>query len=222
MTIKVHSLITGPFQENAFLVEETGTKTGLFIDPGDDAERLVKLVYQLDVSPLAIINSHAHLDHIGAVEELKAHYKIPFYLHPLEKPILDSVEYSYQMFGLPSRKTPAVDQWLKVDNPLVIGKFNIICIATPGHTPGGVCFRIDQHVFCGDTLFHGSIGRTDLPGGNWSDLEDSLVRLFKQLQPGDQIHCGHGPDTDLGMELSGNPFIRPLQNRIAQTDSKPI
>lgn len=195
------------------------SKYALFIDPGDEAQRLIETVEQLQITPLAIINTHAHLDHIGAVAELKDHFGIPFYLHRNEKPVLDSAESSYQMFGLPPRKAPVVDSWLEVDQPLEIGPFSITCIATPGHTPGGVCLRIDDHVFTGDTLFRGSIGRTDLPGGNWSELETSLVHLFQHLNAEDHIHCGHGPDTNRELELSGNPFVRPLQHRIASTDS---
>ncbi|MFH1852030.1 MAG: MBL fold metallo-hydrolase [Candidatus Neomarinimicrobiota bacterium] len=213
MSFRVHSFAVGPFQENTYLVESTD-REALFIDPGDEAARLIRAAESLAIRPLAIINTHAHLDHIGAVAELKDHFRIPFYLHRAEKPVLDSYEYTGRLFGVAVGATPRVDHWLDGAPELKIGSFTLNCLETPGHTPGGLCLKINRHVFVGDTLFYGSIGRTDLPGGSWEQLEASLVYLLQSLDENDIVHSGHGPDTSRAAEMAGNPFIRQLRQRI--------
>ncbi len=161
------------------------------------------------------MNTHAHLDHIGAVKVLKEHFDIPFYLHHKEEPVLAGYSHSCAMFGLPVQPTPTVDYWLANTDELGIGPFKLGYLKTPGHTPGGICIWVENHVFVGDTLFNGSVGRTDLPGGSWSTLEDSLVKLFKRLTDNDIIYSGHGPATNRQTELSENPFVLQLRSRIA-------
>lgn len=207
MSIQVQSVVTGPFQENTFIVSDLVTGDAVFIDPGDDSAVLISEINQNHLSPLAIINTHAHIDHIGAVSALQTEWNIPFYLHKDEQLVLDTFEQTSRIFGIPVVETPEVDRWIETEDDLIIGPFHFEVMFTPGHTPGGITFLIDKHVFSGDTLFYGSIGRTDLPGGDWNTLECSLKKMVEQIDSQFIIHSGHGPDTTMGREHKENPFL---------------
>ena len=178
MKFHVYSLITGPFQENSYIISDQVSNDCILIDPGDEAKKISILIDDNNLNPIAIINTHAHLDHIGAVDEIKKIYNVPFYLHYAEKPVLESYPISCRMFGIEAKPIPSVDHWIQKGGELRIGSFKFLIIETPGHTPGGCCFLIDKSLFVGDTLFHGSVGRTDLPGGDWNILEESLLYLM--------------------------------------------
>tara|TARA_B100001079_G_scaffold206338_1_gene180103 strand:- start:392 stop:751 length:360 start_codon:yes stop_codon:yes gene_type:complete len=118
------------------------------------------------------------------------------------------------MFNMLPKETPEVNIWLKDEDKITIKKFHFITIKTPGHTPGGTCFEIQNHLFVGDTLFRGSVGRTDLPGGDSSTLELSLIHLLNSVNHSSIVHSGHGPDTTIENELRQNPFLIPLKNQV--------
>ena len=214
MSINVETVVTGPFQENSYIVWYSDSTDAIIVDPGDDKHLIIQSIDDHKLTPMAIVNTHAHLDHIGAVQPLKHKYDIPFYLHPNEQYILNTYEDACKMFGIPPRETPAVDVWFNDAENLKINAFNIHLVPTPGHTPGGTCLEIDNHLFVGDTLFRGSVGRTDLPGGDWATLESSLVHLFNSVAHDRIVHPGHGPDTTLHYELKENPFLIPLKDRV--------
>lgn len=205
MNLSVKKIETGPFQENTFLVRSNDNNDLLILDPGDDSGVLIDLIRNHHWNPVAILNTHAHLDHIGAVAALKEEFAIPFYLPEEEEENLASYQQSCTMFGLQPGKQPEVNHWVK--DAVIIGNFEIEVIRTPGHTTGSTCYRISGHVFTGDTLFKMSVGRTDLPGGNWEQLKSSLKKLMIELDDDDIIHSGHGPDTTMGMEKQRNPFL---------------
>ncbi|MCH7611831.1 MAG: MBL fold metallo-hydrolase [Candidatus Marinimicrobia bacterium] len=207
MSIQVQSVVTGPFQENTFIVSDSVTGDTVFIDPGDDSSVLISEINRNNLIPLAIINTHAHIDHIGAVSELQTEWNIPFYLHKDEQMVFDTYEQTCRLFGMPVGETPEVDRWIETEDDLNIGPFHFEVMFTPGHTPGGITFLIEKHVFSGDTLFYGSIGRTDLPGGDWNTLECSLKKMVEQIDSRFIIHSGHGPDTTMGREYKENPFL---------------
>ena len=212
MNLYIKTIVTGPFQENSYLLIDKLSKKCVLIDPGDEAQKIINFINEKNILPIAIINTHAHLDHIGAISEIKAEYSIPFYLHTEEKPILDSYLISCRMFGMKPAQSPSVDVWLNASGELLIGPFKFLIIETPGHTPGGCSFLINDVIFVGDTLFQGSIGRTDLPGGDRKILDKSLIKLINKLNPKTTVYSGHGPSTSIGFEKINNPFLIQLQN----------
>ena len=214
MKLQVHSLITGPFQENSYIIAELLSKDCILIDPGDEAEKISYFIDDNKFNPIAIINTHAHLDHIGAVQEIKNKYNIPFYLHSREEPILEMYPISCRMFGIEVKPIPVVDNWIHNSGKLNIGTFSFSIIETPGHTPGGCCFLIENFLFVGDTLFHGSVGRTDLPGGDWGVLEQSLLYLMEHVDSDVIIYSGHGEETNLRVEKEKNPFLISLKTHL--------
>ena len=213
MKLTIERVTTGPFQENSYLVRQDLSLSCLVIDPGDDPEKIIHLIDQYNLDPIAIINTHAHLDHIGGVSEIKSHYQVPFYLHSDEKSVLDGYERDCAFFGMIPKKTPKVDHWFE-NEELKLGDFEIKLLETPGHTPGGTCIIIKNHVFTGDTIFAGSVGRTDLPGGDWDTLCNSLVKLMSEIPTDYILHPGHGSNTTLNQEMAQNPFLIPLLKRV--------
>ena len=214
MSFSVKAVVTGPFQENSFIGWYSNSDEAFLVDPGDDAHLIIDVIDKNSIVPKAIINTHAHLDHIGAVQLLKEKYKIPFYLQTNEKMILETYEASCKMFGIKPNPKPEVDIWFDNEGELIIDRFKFNTINTPGHTPGGTCLQIENHIFVGDTIFRGSVGRTDLPGGNSSLLQSSLIHLMNSIDHDFIVHSGHGPDTTLNYELSENPFLIPLKNKL--------
>lgn len=214
MKLQVHSLITGPFQENSYILSDMLSKDCILIDPGDEAEKICYFIDSNKFNPIAIINTHAHLDHIGAVQEIKNIYNIPFYLHYLEKPILESYPMSCRLFGITVKPIPTVDNWIQEGGELNIGTFKFSIIETPGHTPGGCCFLIEKLLFVGDTLFHGSVGRTDLPGGDWVMLEESLLYVMENVKSDVTVYSGHGIETNLRIEKEKNPFLISIKSNL--------
>ncbi len=200
-------VVSGPFQENSFLIVDSDSRDAICIDPGDDSHAIIALINQHRCNPLGITNTHAHLDHIGSVRRLQRDFNIPFYLHQDERIVLETYPETCRLFGLPVGDTPTVDEWITDESTLTFGTINIQVLFTPGHTPGGTTFVIENHVFVGDTVFYGSVGRTDLPGGNRRTLVNSLVKMMNIIDPDYIVHSGHGPDTTIGREKKENPFL---------------
>jgi len=212
MTLKVETIVNGPFQENCYLVHDDETRTGAFFDPGWEAERLLRTASFLEITVEGIFNTHGHIDHAGAVAEVAEATGAPFAIHPEDRFLLDQMPGQARMFGLPSMGVPQVDRDLVAGEEIMVGGHAAKVIHTPGHTPGGVCFLFDGFVIVGDTLFQGSIGRTDLPGGSTEQLllsiRDGLLTLDDDLR----VLCGHGPATTIGSERRYNPFLRTVQH----------
>jgi glyoxylase-like metal-dependent hydrolase (beta-lactamase superfamily II) len=207
MTLKNETIVNGPFQENCFLVWNDDTKKGIFIDPGDEPEKLMRSASFLNIEIEGIYNTHAHIDHAGAVATIKTKLGVPFALHPEDKPLLERMPQQAQMFGLPPMEVPAVDHELHHGEKLAILGTEVTVLHTPGHSPGGVCFQFDDFVFVGDTLFSGSIGRTDLPGGSYEQILDSIRTHLFVLDENLKVLTGHGPATTIAMEQKFNPFL---------------
>ncbi len=203
----VDHVVTGMFMENCFLVACGETHEGVLIDPGDEAERIIEMVTRHKVTPLRVINTHAHIDHVGAVAGICRHYGIPFAVHAGEKDNLDSLASHAAVFGLPAPEQPEVSEWIEAGQVFSIGESSLAAIPTPGHTPGGLSFYAEGFVIAGDTLFQRSIGRTDLPGGDFATMRKSIREGLFTLPPKTVVHCGHGPSTSIAAERAQNPFV---------------
>jgi hydroxyacylglutathione hydrolase len=207
MPLKYEMIVNGPFQENCFLVWNDETKKGILIDPGDEPDRLIRTASVQNIEIEAIYNTHAHIDHAGAVAAIQKQLGIPFALHSDDRPLLDGMPQQAAMFGLKPMEIPTVEIELKGGQKLDILGSQMSVLHTPGHSPGGVCFLFDDFVCAGDTLFAGSIGRTDLPGGSLEQLLDSIRTHLFVLDDDVRVLCGHGPATSIGVEKKYNPFL---------------
>lgn len=209
MAINIHTLVVGPFAVNCYLVWDQASNDGLIIDPGAEAEQIGRQIDDLEINPKAILLTHGHGDHIAAVAELKRQYDIPLYVGVEDESLLADPGANISAFFDHPIVAPKPDHQLIDEQLLTIAGLDLLVLATPGHTAGGVCFLHQEsgQLFCGDTLFASSIGRTDLPGGNHQQLIDSINAKIMTLP--DDIVCypGHGATTTVGTERRSNPFL---------------
>lgn len=201
-------LVVGPLQCNCYIVGDPDTHEAIVIDPGDDADRLAESIAARGLTVTAIVATHAHFDHVVAAERLRALTGAPFYLHADDKPLLAWVQESARMFlGIDLPPPPEVDTEAREGDRLVAGAVGLEVVHTPGHSPGSISLVTDGAVFSGDTLFAGSIGRTDLPGGDTQALLDAVKDKLFRLDADLPVYPGHGPATTLGHEREMNPFV---------------
>ena len=206
--MQIHMYPLGALQTNSYALCNEQTKEALIIDAGAGPERLLDRVEGYDVK--AILLTHAHFDHIAGLNQVRAATNAPVYIHRTEQEWLSNPELNG------SSRWPTVTSSIicpQAEHELVDGQvldlagFSIKVLYTPGHSPGGVSFLIGQHLFCGDTLFAQSIGRTDLPGGNYEQLMASIESKLVGLSEETICYPGHGPKTTIGSEKRGNPFL---------------
>jgi hydroxyacylglutathione hydrolase len=208
----VRMFTVGPLQENCYLVRREGSDRALLIDPGDEAQKLQGAMEQLGVEPEAILLTHTHFDHIGAVAPLARATGAPVYCPREELPVLaDPSTFFGAMFG-------PVEGWeaehaIDGGQRLALAGFDVDVVATPGHSPGHVTFVLDGALFSGDVLFQGSIGRTDLPGADHETLMESIAGLLERFDDDTKVHPGHMGLTTLGRERATNPFLQALAGR---------
>ena len=205
MNLRIERCVNGKWRENCYVVA-TDSAEAIIIDPGSALDEIVGIVRTTACRPLAVLNTHAHYDHIGAVDGLMNHFRIPFYMNGADLDLLKRANLYKLIFdSRESVKVPDVTHDLRGLPPVLkIGSFSIRWIATPGHTPGSTCFHIDRHLFTGDTLLRKGAGRTDLPGGNPAEIDASL-RTLASLPPDTEIHPGHGGPTTLAAGLAQTP-----------------
>lgn len=194
--MKVETFTNGIYRENAYIVGDGGA--ALIIDPGSDADGIAVILADNGWAPAAIIATHAHFDHVGAVAELMGQYDIPFYLHRADAALLKRMNL-YKMVIDPGAalKVPEITHDLTDVDDLAIAGFEVAVLPSPGHTPGGVCFRIGSELFTGDTVLPAGVGRIDLPGGDGDALEKS-VAMLNTLPRDLTAHPGHGASMALG------------------------
>jgi hydroxyacylglutathione hydrolase len=201
-----------PFDKNGFVVGCERTHEGIIIDPGDEVDGLLAAVRDHDLEIKCILLTHAHIDHITGVATAKDAVDAPVYLHKGDLFLYDNVEQQGAMFGFKVRRQPPIDVFYDL-SPIHFGGYEVRVHHTPGHCPGGVCLQIGKKgtagtdLFVGDTLFAGSIGRTDLPGGDYETLLRSITEVLFPLGDDAIVHSGHGPDTTIGRERKTNPFV---------------
>jgi hydroxyacylglutathione hydrolase len=210
---RIIATTVGAFEENCYLVADPATNAAVLIDPGDEGRRLVRVVRDAGVTLQAIWLTHAHLDHVGGIADVKDAWDVPVYLHPLDLPVFDYAPRAAAMYGLPWTEQPRPDRELADRMTLSLGGLTFAVVHTPGHAPGHVVFVGHGVALGGDLLFAGSIGRTDLPLADPRAMSRSLARLA-ELPPETVVYPGHGPATTIGRELATNPFLnggaRPL------------
>lgn len=205
--MEIEILEVSPFLVNCYLIWSKEEKIGVIIDPGDEDQMILERIGKIDFQPKAILLTHGHADHIAAVEPLIKKLDIPLYIGKGDEHMLASPSGNISaMVGLQITCPPA-DHVLKDSDVISFGSLKFSVFSTPGHTQGGICYFIENSLFCGDTLFNGSIGRTDLPGGDYSQLINSINQNILSLP--DDIICypGHGPRTTVGDERKHNPFL---------------
>ena len=213
--IRIQSLTVGPFQSNCHIVACERTGETVIFDAGDEADRILATVRAMGVNVKAVINTHAHIDHVAGLAGVVDALGVPVFMHRNETLVYDALEQSALMFGLPVPRRVNIHGWLDEGETVRVGELEGHVMLMPGHTPGHiiVVFAADpQRAIVGDVLFQGSIGRTDLPGGDHDVMMKTLTRFLPM--PDDTIvYPGHGPETTIGAEKKYNPFLAPIAIR---------
>lgn len=203
----LRKVVVGPLQVNCFVVGCPQTRKAAVIDPGEDAERILEAVKDERLDVCCIVNTHGHFDHIGANRALVEATGAPLMIHPADAPLYAVASEHAEAFGLTTTPSPAAQRLLEDGDSVDVGKLRLQVLHVPGHSPGGICLHCLDHLFVGDALFAGSVGRTDLPGGNHQQLIDGIRRKLFSLPDQTIVHTGHGPDTTIGRERRDNPFV---------------
>jgi glyoxylase-like metal-dependent hydrolase (beta-lactamase superfamily II) len=204
------TVVVTEFMTNCFILGDEQTKKGIVIDPGGEAEKILRQIEALGVEIMTIVNTHAHVDHIGAIREIKDATGAQVMMHRSELPLLQAASRMGRLFGIHVEQPPDPDRFLAEGDEVSFGDgLSLKVIETPGHSPGGIALVASEGKLCfaGDTLFAGSIGRTDLPGGDYHTLISSIKTKLLPLGDDMKVLPGHGPATTLGAERRHNPFL---------------
>ena len=213
MTLDVRMFTVGPVQENAFLVRSQNASSALMVDPGEEPDRLLHAIDELGVTLEAILLTHTHFDHIGAVAPVAKATGATVYCPKLEVPVLADVMRFVPFPGIGPYDSYDADETVEGGEHLTLAGLEIEVTHTPGHSPGHVTYAIEDALFSGDVLFQGSVGRTDLPGGDWPTLARSIQQLLDAYPDDTRVHPGHMGLTTLGRERATNPFLAELSSR---------
>jgi glyoxylase-like metal-dependent hydrolase (beta-lactamase superfamily II) len=205
--LEVVSLPNGQLSQNCYLVADRRTRDAVIIDPGEEPPLFLAELDTRAWTLRAIWLTHAHVDHIMGVGAVKRATGVPIHLHPLDRRIYDALPQFGAWLGQELEVAPPPDVALAAGDRLRVGGFEFEVRPTPGHSPGSVSFVGNGMIFGGDVLFNGSVGRTDLPGGDFATLMSSIHSQFLSLPDSTVVHSGHGPDTTIGVERLTNPFI---------------
>ncbi len=211
--LQIHSFTFNPFQENTYLLINEEKQVWI-VDPGmfdnNETNEFNNFITANGLIPQAIINTHAHIDHILGIQHVKKTYNIPFLMHEKELPVLNGAPNAARMFGFSYNDVPKADGFIAETELLKLGKDELEVRFTPGHSPGSIVFysKEGKWVIGGDVLFRQSIGRTDLPGGNHATLLTSIREQMFTLPDDTAVHSGHGPATTIGFEKKHNPYVR--------------
>ena len=209
----LESQAVGPFFKNGFVLGCEETRQAVLIDPGDEVRQLLAFAERQTLVIRHILLTHAHVDHVSGVAAAKRALGVPVYLHRDDEFLYDDAVSSGAMFGLRVEAPPPVDVFYSADQVIAFGRYEARPHHTPGHCPGGVCLQVGpkgtegRQLFVGDTLFAGSIGRTDLPGGDYPTLIRSIRTVLFAFGDDAEVYPGHGPSTTIGQERRTNPFL---------------
>lgn len=203
----IDTVVVGPLQENSFVVACEETKEAVIIDPGAEADRIYRVVTFHGFTLKYVMNTHAHLDHIGGIAEIIEKTGVPFLLHKDDLYLIEEIENDPLQAFIQVKAPPLPNRFFSDGERIPVGKLEFEVMHTPGHTPGSVCFLVENVLFSGDTLFSNSIGRADLPGGNHKQLLASIREKLLPLDDNVRVYSGHGTITTIGSERQFNPFF---------------
>ncbi|ENK1243043.1 MBL fold metallo-hydrolase [Clostridium sp. FAM 1755] len=199
--MNIKTIPVGIYNANCYLLIDQDKCA--IIDPGGDPEDIIKIIEDNNLIPQFILLTHGHIDHVGGVETIKDKYNIPFYISKKDEDLIKEAKYIFGSFG----KYKNADKYLVEEDIFELGNLKIKAIETPGHSPGGMSFLVNNVIFTGDTLFRESIGRSDFIGGNHNVLIDSIQSKIIVLDPDIYVLPGHGPQSTIGYEKDNNPFF---------------
>lgn len=206
MIVKI--LVVGPIGANCIILGCEKTRKAVVVDPGDEGDRILSELSKEKLTLDYIINTHGHFDHVGANKRLKDVTGATIMIHSKDAPMLGNLKEMAMAFGMRMENSPPADKLLKDGDQITFGEQTLKVLHTPGHSPGGISLAADDFVIAGDTLFQGSIGRTDLPGGDYDTLISSIKKKLLPLGDTMKVYTGHGPATLIGSEKRFNPFLR--------------
>ena len=210
--LTLQSFTYGPFHENTYVLYNEN-KEAIIIDPGmyelNEFDAFFSYLSEMDLKPTLLLNTHTHIDHIFGNAAVVMKYKVPLAFHELDKPVFDHQLTARAMYNLTFVPSPAPDYYLKENELVTLGSDSLQILLCPGHSPGSVCFyhKEQQFVIGGDVLFQQSIGRSDLPGGDYDTLVNSIHTQLFTLPDEVSVYSGHGPKTSIGFEKMNNPFV---------------
>jgi len=204
----IKTLTVGPIMANCFIVGCENTKSAVVIDPGDEADKILMTLAESQLTVKYIINTHGHFDHVGANKKMKEVTGAEILIHAADADMLEQISMASQAFGISVENSPPADRTIGEGDQITFGDITLNVIHTPGHSPGGIALSADGVVFVGDSLFYGSIGRTDFPGGDYNTLISSIKNKLFPLGDEVVVYTGHGPETTIGQEKRMNPFLK--------------
>jgi len=207
--MKIDTILVGPLQVNCYLVYDEKSHDAIVVDPGDEAEKIIRLVEDSKLKVSRIVCTHGHFDHVGAVTRLKEKTGAPVMLHKGDLDIYTRADKQGALWGFRVEQPPAPDMYMLEGDELAFGRFRLKVLHTPGHSPGGICLYGEGVILTGDTIFAGSVGRTDFPGGSAAELKRSFARII-ELPSETKIYSGHGPMTTVKNEKEDNFFVHEL------------
>lgn len=205
--MKIKNLAVGSLMANCYIVSDESTRKAIVIDPGGDAKQIYETLQKDGLEAVAIINTHGHFDHVSGNKELMELTNAPLMIHEADAELLNNVAQSARVWGIPAENSPAPNRLLQEGDVIEFGNTSLKVLHTPGHSPGGIALAGDGVVFVGDTLFRSSIGRTDLPGGNFDILRNSIHNKLFTLPDNTVVYCGHDRATEIGFEKQFNMFV---------------
>lgn len=205
--MKVHAFTVGPLESNSYLVVDEAAREAALLDPGMESEPVADVLAREHLTVTSIINTHGHFDHVFGNAYFKAKTGAPLLMHRADLDLVKRLEEQSLYFGFRATPSPSPDRFLEEGDEVRVGGVRLRVLHTPGHSPGGICLVTDGAAFVGDTLFAGSIGRTDLPGGSAEELLTSIREKLLALPDETVLYPGHGPATTIGHERRHNPFL---------------
>jgi len=204
----IKTLAVGPIMANCYIIGCENSKQAAVIDPGEDGDKILMALAREGLTVQYLLNTHGHFDHVGANRRMKEATGAELLIHAADAPMLDMLPQAAASFGLSAENSPQPDRTIAEGDTITFGEITLKVLHTPGHSPGGVSFHCNGVVFVGDTLFAGSIGRTDFEGGDFNTLIASIKNKLLPLGDDVTIYTGHGPATTIGTEKRSNPFLQ--------------